>query len=57
MKYENIDLKEYATGADCPPGLKAYFTYDCHERPHQGLSNQTPWHAFQTSRIKPADTI
>lgn len=53
MKYENIYLKEYATGADCHQGLKAYFTYYCHERPHQGLSNQTPWHAFQTGRTNP----
>ncbi|MBI1348008.1 IS3 family transposase [bacterium] len=42
VKYENIYLKEYATGADCHRGLKAYFTYYCHERPHQGLSNQPP---------------
>ena len=53
VKYENIYLKDYATGADCHQGLKAYFMYYCHERPHQGLSNQTPWHAFQTGRIKP----
>ncbi len=53
VKYENIYLKEYATGADCHQGLKAYFTYYCHERPHQGLSNQTPWHAFQTGRTNP----
>jgi putative transposase len=53
VKYENIYLKEYATGADCHQGLKAYFTYYCHERPHQGLSNQTPWHAFRTGRTQP----
>jgi len=53
VKDENIYLKEYATGADCHQGLKAYFTYYCHERPHQGLSNQTPWHAFQTGRTHP----
>lgn len=50
VKYENIYLKDYATGADCHQGLQAYLTYYCHERPHQSLSNQTPWHAFQTTR-------
>ncbi|WP_237729256.1 integrase core domain-containing protein [Schlesneria paludicola] len=42
VKYENIYLKEYTTGADCHEGLKAYFQYDRHERPHQGLANRTP---------------
>jgi putative transposase len=50
VKYENIYLKEYTTGADCHEGLKAYFQYYCHERPHQGLANQTPWQAFKTTR-------
>ncbi len=42
VKYENIDLKDDVTGADCHPGLLAYLTYDCHEGPHQSLANQTP---------------
>ncbi len=46
-------LKDYATGADCHQGLQAYLTYYCHERPHQSLANQTPWHAFQTPRRRP----
>lgn len=50
VKYENIYLKEYATGADCQEGLKAYFQYDRHERPHQGLGNRTPWQAYQIPR-------
>jgi putative transposase len=53
VKYENIYLKDYATGADCHQGLQAYLTYYCHERPHQSLANQTPWHAFQTTRRRP----
>jgi len=50
VKYENIYLKEYTSGADCHQGLQAYFQYYCHERPHQSLSNRTPWHAYQTAR-------
>jgi putative transposase len=53
VKYENIYLKEYTTGADCYEGLKAYFNYYCHERPHQGLANQTPWQAFRNARRAP----
>lgn len=50
VKYENIYLKEYTTGADCHEGLKAYFQYYRHERPHQGLANRTPWQAYQIPR-------
>ena len=50
VKYENIYLKEYTTGADCHAGLKAYFQYYRHERPHQGLANRTPWQAYQIPR-------
>ena len=53
MKYEHIDLKEYTSGADCHPGLQAYFQYDRHDRPHQSLSNRTPGHAYQTARRPP----
>ena len=49
VKYEEIYLKSYSSGADCHAGLKAYFHYYTHERPHQGLGNQTPWEAFQTT--------
>lgn len=47
VKYEEIYLKSYASGADCHAGLKAYFHYYTHDRPHQGLGNRTPWEAFQ----------
>ena len=48
VKYENIYVKDYATGADCHQGLKKYFHYYCHERPHTSLGHQTPWEAYQT---------
>lgn len=50
VKYENIYLMDYATGADCHEGLQAYFQYYSHERRHQGLSKQTPWQAYQSTR-------
>jgi putative transposase len=49
VKYEESYLKSYSSGADCHAGLKAYFHNYTHERPHQGLGNQTPWDAFQTT--------
>jgi putative transposase len=49
VKYEEIYLKSYESGADCYAGLKAYFHDYTHDRPHQGLNNQTPWQAFQTA--------
>jgi putative transposase len=53
VKYENIYLMDYATGADCHVGLESYFHYYGHERRHQGLSKQTPWQAYQTARRVP----
>lgn len=43
VKYEDIYLKEYETGTDCQKGLRSYFQFYCHERPHQSLDNRTPW--------------
>jgi putative transposase len=50
VKYEDIYLKAYATGTDCHNGLKDYFHYYCHERPHQSLANRTPWQAYKPPR-------
>jgi len=43
VKYEDIYLKGYETGADCYKGLTDYFTFYSHERPHQSLDYRTPW--------------
>lgn len=43
VKYEDIYLKEYDSGADCQKGLRSYFQFYCHERPHQSLDYRTPW--------------
>ena len=50
VKYENIYVKDYATGADCDQGLTKYFHYYNHDRPHTSLANQTPWEAYQSPR-------
>jgi putative transposase len=35
-------LKEYPSWESLPEGLTSYFTFYCHERPHQALGNKTP---------------
>lgn len=42
VKYEDIYLKSYDTVPALFRGLDAYFTFYNDERPHQGLSYQTP---------------
>ena len=37
VKYEEVYLKQYETGADCYKGLGEYLDYYSHERSHQGL--------------------
>ena len=49
VKYEEVYLKEYATGADCQKGLTEYFFYYGRKRRHQALNRQTPW-AIYTSK-------
>ncbi len=49
LKYEDIYLKGYDSGADCFKALTSYFKFYCHERPHQPLDYRTPWEVH-TSR-------
>lgn len=49
VKYEDIYLKGYESGADCQKGLASYFKFYSHERPHQSLDYRTPW-AVHTSK-------
>jgi putative transposase len=47
VKYEEVYLKDYATGAECHAGLKAYLKFYCEERPHQSLDYRTPAEVYQ----------
>ncbi len=42
MKYEDINLKGYATLPELRLGLIAYFAFYNGERPHQGFFNRRP---------------
>ena len=43
VKYEDIYLKDYATGPELIQGLRAYFEFYNYERPHQAHDYQTPY--------------
>ena len=53
VKYEEVYLKQYNSGADCHKGLGEYLDYYCHRRSHQGLDHQTPWEVYRPGRSKP----
>jgi putative transposase len=40
VKYEEVYLKEYASGVKTYSSLKRFFDYYDYDRPHQGLGNQ-----------------
>jgi len=46
LKYEDIYLKDYATGADVWDGLTNWFDLYTHRRPHQALGYQTPFEVY-----------
>lgn len=50
VKYEQLYVKEWSTGADCERGLTTYYQYYNHERPHSSLAGQTPWEAYHSHR-------
>ena len=47
VKYEEVYLKEYATGDDCYQGIKNYLHYYDHERRHQSLGRRTPAEVYR----------
>jgi putative transposase len=54
VKYEEVYLKEYASGTDCSKGLASYFDFYGHERRHQSLNRQTPWAVYRPKHPKRA---
>jgi putative transposase len=54
VKYEEVYLKDYATGVECHTGLKEYLRFYCEERPHQSLDYQTPTEVYRAGgRVRP----
>lgn len=54
VKYEDIYLKDYATGRDLHGGLNAYFNFYNNERLHQSLAYQTPYEVYHAQQFYPA---
>ena len=50
VKYENIFLHDYTSVNDVIAGLKRYFRFYNHERPHQSLGKQTPGSIYFTRK-------
>lgn len=50
VKYEDIYLKEYNSGADLHKGLKTYFHYYTSVRKHSSLGHQTPAEVYRSGR-------
>jgi putative transposase len=42
VKYEDVYVKDYTAIPELVAGLRAYFEFYNHERPHQGLGSKTP---------------
>ncbi|WP_158545446.1 hypothetical protein [Bremerella cremea] len=51
MKYEEVYLKEYASGADCYQSLGEYLDYYDHRRRHQPLG-QKNWQVYRPDQLK-----
>ena len=49
LKYEDIYLKDYESGADLCYGLERYFDFYDHRRIHQALDYRTPHEVFTAS--------
>jgi putative transposase len=47
VKYEEVYLKEYLSWDSLAAGLESYFTFYCHERPHQALGYRTPAEVYR----------
>ena len=50
VKYEEVYLHEYTSGAECHAGLSAYLQFYCEERPHQSLDYRTPAEVYWEGR-------
>jgi putative transposase len=47
VKYEEVYIKDYRSVAELVQGLKAYFEFYNHERPHQSFGGQTPAEVYK----------
>ena len=54
VKYECVYRREWETVKDVRQGLKDYFEFYNHERPHQGLGNdRIPASVYYEKKVEP----
>jgi putative transposase len=51
VKYEDVYLRGYESVPDLERGLRAYFAFYNHERPHQSLGYRTPAEVYRDGRV------
>lgn len=47
VKYEEVYLKDYRSVVELESGLRSWFRFYNHERPHQGLKDRTPAEVYR----------
>jgi len=47
LKYEEVYLKDYRVVPEAQAGIRRWFQFYNHERPHQALGYQTPFAVYQ----------
>ena len=52
VKYEEVYLKAYANGLEARNGLREYFRFYNHRRPHQALGYRTPAEVFHGEPVE-----
>ena len=61
VKYEDVYLQNYESGAACHAGLACYLKFYCEERPHQSLAYRTPaevyWEDASSKRRRSASDM
>jgi putative transposase len=50
VKYEEVYLKDYASGAECQASLAAYLKFYSAERLHQALGYRTPLEVYRAAK-------
>ena len=51
VKYEEVYLKDHATGTDVSEGLSGWFEFYTHRRPHQALGYRTPYEVYHDRKL------
>jgi putative transposase len=52
VKYEEVYLREYASGWEAEQSLRDYFKFYCHRRTHQALAYRTPAEVYRGAASK-----